>query len=558
MGYRSNTRTYALLIVGGFVTLWILIGRSGIEKRDEQIHVARSVDSYGEIDSKSPFIFIGGVPRSGTTLMRAMLDAHPDAVRSKEKMMEKNGKILYVIASWTALLQLATAQFLVEVLEPPRMGVRRTVHHCDATGAAFGGDTSSFTFTGYSIGCLHQVRPALACSNVEMVPTNSSECVVNFALVPRGNCSFSEKAWFVQNGEPGGFRAMIVGNNEGEPPTQMSGRKYADRVEIPLVMISYSCMQTILKKFPVTQGYTIKLSPGYYDLFRYLIPFVVVVGFCFTVLVVSLLIRLCRERRRLARKRLSKKNLKKIPTRKYKSGDEPETCAICLDDFVPDEKLRILPCRHVYHCKCIDPWLTKNRKVCPMCKRRVGDKGSDSDDSDHDTNTQQRTLVNQNQYRQLREEPSTESLVVAFSPENQASSSSSLHRAEVHRANAGPLEYDTEHLVQQHDESDDDHAISNEQDENSSIHVSSSVTSLKDKLKDFIKRVRGTPPANDDLPHGLDNVAFDESAVNAAGNSAGNAAGNASSANVTHMDETELQSSSLTHTFSDPFDEHRS
>lgn len=24
-----------------------------------------------------------------------------------------------------------------------------------------------------------------------------------------------------------------------------------------------------------------------------------------------------------------------------------------------------------YHCKCIDPWLTKNRRVCPVCKRLV-------------------------------------------------------------------------------------------------------------------------------------------------------------------------------------------
>lgn len=40
-----------------------------------------------------------------------------------------------------------------------------------------------------------------------------------------------------------------------------------------------------------------------------------------------------------------------------------------------------------YHMKCIDPWLTKNRRVCPVCKAKVtlpGMPESEDSDSDHD------------------------------------------------------------------------------------------------------------------------------------------------------------------------------
>ncbi|KAI1313875.1 hypothetical protein EDD11_002446 [Mortierella claussenii] len=47
-------------------------------------------------------------------------------------------------------------------------------------------------------------------------------------------------------------------------------------------------------------------------------------------------------------------------------GDE--TCAVCLDEFTEGEEIRMLPCRHEFHCECIDPWLVRKSSTCPLCK----------------------------------------------------------------------------------------------------------------------------------------------------------------------------------------------
>lgn len=45
------------------------------------------------------------------------------------------------------------------------------------------------------------------------------------------------------------------------------------------------------------------------------------------------------------------------------------SCAICLEVIENADTVRGLLCGHVFHADCIDPWLTKRRACCPMCKR---------------------------------------------------------------------------------------------------------------------------------------------------------------------------------------------
>lgn len=45
-----------------------------------------------------------------------------------------------------------------------------------------------------------------------------------------------------------------------------------------------------------------------------------------------------------------------------------DTCAICLDGYDVDNRVRVLGCEHVFHTACIDPWLRRGRPTCPLCQ----------------------------------------------------------------------------------------------------------------------------------------------------------------------------------------------
>eukprot|EP01065_Artemidia_motanka_P023847 TRINITY_DN28500_c0_g1_i1.p1 TRINITY_DN28500_c0_g1~~TRINITY_DN28500_c0_g1_i1.p1 ORF type:complete len:370 (+),score=86.03 TRINITY_DN28500_c0_g1_i1:53-1162(+) len=42
-------------------------------------------------------------------------------------------------------------------------------------------------------------------------------------------------------------------------------------------------------------------------------------------------------------------------------------CAVCFDRFDLGDRVRALPCRHVFHADCVDPWLLEQAD-CPTCR----------------------------------------------------------------------------------------------------------------------------------------------------------------------------------------------
>eukprot|EP00669_Euglena_mutabilis_P010263 TRINITY_DN5020_c0_g1_i2.p1 TRINITY_DN5020_c0_g1~~TRINITY_DN5020_c0_g1_i2.p1 ORF type:complete len:290 (-),score=34.21 TRINITY_DN5020_c0_g1_i2:302-1150(-) len=55
---------------------------------------------------------------------------------------------------------------------------------------------------------------------------------------------------------------------------------------------------------------------------------------------------------------------------RHLANADTKLCSVCQEDFTLGERATILTCNHLFHQKCITPWLEKNR-TCPLCRKEV-------------------------------------------------------------------------------------------------------------------------------------------------------------------------------------------
>uniref|UniRef100_A0A8D1LHD7 RING-type E3 ubiquitin transferase n=1 Tax=Sus scrofa TaxID=9823 RepID=A0A8D1LHD7_PIG len=245
-------------------------------------------------------------------------------------------------------------------------------------------------------GFLINSKPENACEPIVPPPLKDNSSGTFIVLIRRLDCNFDEK---VLNAQRAGYKAAIVHNVDSDDLISMGSNdiEVLKKIDIPSVFIGESSANSLKDEFTYEKGGHIILVPEFsLPLEYYLIPFLIIVGICLILIVIFMVATATRDPNQVCNLHHSSRQCRILnPLSKARDRDEYDVCAICLDEYEDGDKLRILPCSHAYHCKCVDPWLTKTKKTCPVCKQKVvpsqGDSDSDTDSSQEENEVSEHT-----------------------------------------------------------------------------------------------------------------------------------------------------------------------
>ena len=69
---------------------------------------------------------------------------------------------------------------------------------------------------------------------------------------------------------------------------------------------------------------------------------------------------------------LESERINQLSTYQYEKSFTTEHCSICMDELKDGDTRRLLPCGHnTFHRHCIDDWLKKRKRSCPLCRHNV-------------------------------------------------------------------------------------------------------------------------------------------------------------------------------------------
>ncbi|XP_028316319.1 E3 ubiquitin-protein ligase RNF130 [Gouania willdenowi] len=198
------------------------------------------------------------------------------------------------------------------------------------------------------------------------------------ALLQRGNCTFKEK---ILKAAAFNASAVLIYNNSTDRTVRMGHEGTGDTVA---VMITEAYGREILSHLDRNLSVMVCVSAqrGSHKDSRGSLLFVsvsfivlMIVSSAWLVFYFIQKIRFSRDRgqRRLGDE--AKRAIRKLNTRTVKKGDketDPDFshCAVCIETYRPNDVVRILPCKHVFHKVCVDPWLDEHC-TCPMCKLNI-------------------------------------------------------------------------------------------------------------------------------------------------------------------------------------------